>query len=159
MHFDLESLYGQKPDASIFENLELPFTEEEVNVVVKELPLDKSPGPDGFNNEFFKSCWDIIKEDLLRLIYDFHVGKLLLESINTSYITLIPKGSIPLQQIIISQFLSSTTVSNSSQSCWQQIWPWYILVLDRCQIRQDSSFSREFQITKGHARPGPSLHY
>ena len=65
MHFDLEFLYGQKPDASIFENFELPFTEEVVNEVVKELPLDKSPGRDGFNNEFFKSYWDIIKGDVL----------------------------------------------------------------------------------------------
>ena len=96
MHFDLESLYGQKPDASIFENLELPFTEEEVNEVVKELPLDKSPGPDGFNNEFFKSCWDTIKGDVLKLIDDFHAGQLSLESINTSYITLINRTSTPL---------------------------------------------------------------
>ena len=96
MHFDLHSLYGQQPDVSIFENLEIPFTEEKVNAVVNELPLDKSPGPDGFNNEFFKSCWDIIKGDVLKLIVDFHAGQLSMESINTSYITLIPKSGTPL---------------------------------------------------------------
>ena len=52
--FDLESLYGQQIDASVFENLELPFINEEANEVVKELPMDKSLDPDGFNNEFFK---------------------------------------------------------------------------------------------------------
>ena len=95
MHFDLESLYGQQTDVSVFENLELPFTEEEVNEVVNELRVDKSPGPDGFNNDFFKSCWDIIKGDVLKLIADFHAGQLSMESINTSYITLIPKSGTP----------------------------------------------------------------
>ena len=57
MHFDLESLFGQRQDPTLFDTLELPFTEEEINDVVKELPLDKSPGPDGFNSEFFKACW------------------------------------------------------------------------------------------------------
>jgi len=96
MHFDLDSLFGQRQDSTLFDNLELPFTEEEINDVVKDLPLDKSPGPDGFNNEFFKSCWDIIKGDVLKFIYDFHAGQISLESLNTSYITLIPKGSTPL---------------------------------------------------------------
>ena len=95
MHFDIESLYEPLPDASTFHNLELPFTEE-VNEVVKELPNDKSPGPDGFHNQFFKACWEIIKVDVFRLINDFHAGQMYLESISTSYVTLIPKGPTPV---------------------------------------------------------------
>ena len=96
MHFDLESLFQQRQDPTLFESLELPFSEEEISVVVKELPMDKSPGPDGFNNEFFKACWDIIKGDVLKFISDFHAGQISLESLNTSFITLIPKGNSPL---------------------------------------------------------------
>ncbi|XP_020179632.1 uncharacterized protein [Aegilops tauschii subsp. strangulata] len=96
MHFDLVSLYGQRQHSDIFANLELPFTAEEIEAVVHDLPNDKSPGPDGFNNEFLKSCWDIIKEDVLKFIYDFHAGHISLESLNTSFITLIPKGNSPL---------------------------------------------------------------
>ena len=96
MHFNLESLFGPKQDQTIFDNLELPFSEEEINDVVKDLPLDKSPGPDGFKNELYKSCWDIIKVDVLRFIQDFHAGQISIESLNTSYITLIPKGSTPM---------------------------------------------------------------
>jgi len=35
-------------------DLELPFTEEEVWNTIKQLPLDKAPGPDGFTGRFYK---------------------------------------------------------------------------------------------------------
>lgn len=41
--------------------LEEPFTQEEIDNVIKGLPNDKSLGPDGFNNEFLKKYWPIIK--------------------------------------------------------------------------------------------------
>ena len=64
--------------------------------MVKDLPTDKSPGPDGFNNDFIKACWHIIGADVRNLVHAFHEGNISLESINTSYITLIPKNSAPL---------------------------------------------------------------
>jgi hypothetical protein len=33
------------------------FTHEEIDSVVSNLPGDKSPGPDGFNTDFVKKCW------------------------------------------------------------------------------------------------------
>ena len=83
MHFDLNSLYHHQAEPSDFEQLEIPFTEEEINEVVKHLPSDKSPRPDGFNNEFIKNCWDIIGDDVRKLIHDFYDGDVNLESINT----------------------------------------------------------------------------
>ena len=118
MHFDLESLFGPRKDQAIFDNLELPFTEEEINAVVKDLPLDKSPGPDGFNNEFFKSCWDIIKVDVFRFIQDFHAGQISIESLNTSYITLIPKGSTPLTANDFRPISLLIVVLNLSPNYW-----------------------------------------
>ena len=96
MHFDLQDLYEHRADPQIFHDLEQPFTQEEIDEVVKNLPNDKSPGPDGFNNEFLKACWGIIKEDIIELILAFHAGTINLESINTSYITLVPKKDVPL---------------------------------------------------------------
>jgi hypothetical protein len=63
--------------------------------VIKNLPNDKSPGPDGFNNEFIKCCWPIIGHDIKELIKDFYDEKISLESINSSFITLIPKCDNP----------------------------------------------------------------
>jgi retron-type reverse transcriptase len=56
---------------------------------------DKAPGPDGFNGMFLKKCWDIIKEDIYTLCFDFFNGSLSLEAINFSFITLVPKVHNP----------------------------------------------------------------
>jgi hypothetical protein len=33
-----------------------PFSQEEMDVVIKKMPPDKAPGPDGFNGLFMKRC-------------------------------------------------------------------------------------------------------
>jgi hypothetical protein len=33
---------------------------------------NKASGPDGFSAEFYQSCWEIIKEDLMTLFREFH---------------------------------------------------------------------------------------
>ena len=96
MHFNLQDLYENRVDPQLFQDLEKPFTQEEIDEVVKNLSTKKSPRPDGFNNEFLKACWDIIKLDVTELIIAFHAGNVNLESINTSYITLIPKKEVPM---------------------------------------------------------------
>jgi len=42
-------------------NLNRPVSEEEVSEVIKEIQSGKAPSPDGFNVDFFKACWDIVK--------------------------------------------------------------------------------------------------
>ena len=59
------------------------------------MPIDKAPGPDGFNGQFLKSCWHIIKQDIYDLFFQFHNGTLDLESINMGHITLVPKVASP----------------------------------------------------------------
>lgn len=50
---------------------EIPFTYEEIDNVVKALLSDKSPNPDGFNNEFLKKWWPIIANDFYALCDSF----------------------------------------------------------------------------------------
>ena len=72
-------------------NLEADFTQSEIDGIIKSLPSDKSPGPDGFSNEFLRKCWPIIIQDFYKLCNEFQHGTVYLKSINKSYITLIPK--------------------------------------------------------------------
>ena len=57
-----------------FSQLEIPFTVTEMDGIVKHMPTDKSPGPDGFNGAFLKKHWNIVKEQFYRLCHDFHAG-------------------------------------------------------------------------------------
>lgn len=93
MVFDLPSLI-QPIDG--LDDLAAPFLDEEINYVLKDLPTDRAPGPDGFNGMFVKKCWKIIEKDFRQLIQEFYEGKLILENINASFITLIPKMLAPL---------------------------------------------------------------
>ena len=54
--------------------------------------LIKSPGPDGFNTGFVERCWPVLKQDFYNLCHAFHTGNLSLQSINGSFIVLIPKS-------------------------------------------------------------------
>jgi hypothetical protein len=33
-----------------------PFSQEEIDIIIKDLKSDKSPGLDGFNTDFMKNC-------------------------------------------------------------------------------------------------------
>jgi hypothetical protein len=63
--------------------------------VVKKIPIDKAPGPDGFNGCFLKTCWDIIAPEFYILLQDFAEGIVFMDDINNSLITLIPKKVSP----------------------------------------------------------------
>jgi hypothetical protein len=77
------------------EALSTPFSHAEIDDVIKKMPVDKAPGPDGFNGMFLKSCWNIIREDFYKLCQDFWEGNISLQSLNNSLITLIPKKLSP----------------------------------------------------------------
>lgn len=64
MLFDLNELL------QVHENLDClhqPFTKEEIDEVIKDMPTHKSPGPDGFNIDFVKKCRPLIAEDFYNL--------------------------------------------------------------------------------------------
>ena len=92
MGFDLPSLITPRDDLGC---LTTPFTHEEIDDIVKQMPNDKALGPDGFNGQFLKTCWHIIKGDVYALCDEFYAGNLNIESINTGFITLIPKVGSP----------------------------------------------------------------
>ncbi|CAN1303198.1 Transposon TX1 uncharacterized 149 kDa protein, partial [Linum perenne] len=72
--------------------LEAPFDHDEIWQVVKGCAGNKSPGPDGFTLEFFKSNWDVIKEDLCAALSQFAADSFLPPGINSTFVALIPKN-------------------------------------------------------------------
>lgn len=86
---NLEELGSHTHDLS---SLEVPFTEQEVWSTIKQLPSDKAPGPDGFTGRFYKSCWQIIKHDIMAAVWAVWSRKFMgFSCLNSAYITLIPK--------------------------------------------------------------------
>ncbi|WVZ52423.1 hypothetical protein U9M48_003478, partial [Paspalum notatum var. saurae] len=72
--------------------LDEEFSEVDVEATIKDMLLDKAPGPDGFTGRFYLSCWQIIREDamvVLAAIHKGHVAKFKL--LNSAFFTLLPK--------------------------------------------------------------------
>ena len=69
--FNLSELLHTDNDLS---SLVASFDQAEIDLVVKSLPSDKAPGPDGFNTDFIKRCWPIICTDFYNLNNAFYLG-------------------------------------------------------------------------------------
>jgi hypothetical protein len=72
-----------------------PPSEEEITNIVWSMEADKAPGPDGFSIHFYKVCWHIIKEDLLKMIRGSMKKAKVGGGINSTYLALIPKDTNP----------------------------------------------------------------
>ena len=68
------------------------FSEEEVWGVVKELPADRAPGPDGFVGAFYHRAWPLIKREIMAAVFKLFLGDgRNFGRLNRAIITLIPK--------------------------------------------------------------------
>lgn len=88
INFNLPALLQPVDNLS---SLVAPFNTTETDMVIRFLPTDKAPGPDGFNTDFIKRCWDIVKQDFYNLCTAFYEGNVCLRSLNGSHITLVAK--------------------------------------------------------------------
>jgi hypothetical protein len=75
--------------------LDRPFTEEEIAAAVKCLPSGRVPGQDGFTNNFYKCCWDIIKFDIMAAFHSIYILRCeQLAQVNGAHVVLIPKVEV-----------------------------------------------------------------
>jgi hypothetical protein len=75
-----------------FDGLDDPFTKDEVNKAIDQMPRDKAPDPDGLTGVFFKNRWEIIKTNVMQVINiigDLQVANL--HWLNSANISLFPK--------------------------------------------------------------------
>jgi len=66
LKLDLDQLALPRKDLS---GIDICFTEDEIWQAIKEIPLDKAPGPDGFTGLFYRTAWSIIKIDIIRAFH------------------------------------------------------------------------------------------
>ncbi|VFQ87851.1 unnamed protein product [Cuscuta campestris] len=66
-------------------------SEDEIKGALWQLNPNSSAGLDGYNGEFFRHFWDIIKEDLISAIQEFFLGIPIPKAFGSTFITLIPK--------------------------------------------------------------------
>ena len=73
------------------ENMNRPITSAEIETVVKNLPTNKNPGPDGFTVEFCQTFREELTPILLKFFQNIAEGGTLPNSFYEATITLLPK--------------------------------------------------------------------
>lgn len=79
-------------------SLEMCFSEEEVWAIIRSLPSEKAPGPDGFNGLFYKTAWPVIKGDIMLALNAFWSrDSRSLNLLNDAFMVLLRKKPNPME--------------------------------------------------------------
>ena len=87
----LEKYNFPKLDQEEIENLNRSITSTEIETVIKNLPANKSPGPDGFTGEFYHKFREELINILLKLFQKIAEEGKLSNSFYEATITVLPK--------------------------------------------------------------------
>ena len=87
----LERYYLPRLNQEEIENMTRPFTSNEIETVIKNLPTNKSPGPDGFRGEFYQIFREKLTPIFLKLFQKIAQEGTLPNSLYKPTITLIPQ--------------------------------------------------------------------
>ena len=88
----LEKYNFPKLSQEEIENLNGSITSTEIETVMRNLPANKSPGPDGFTAEFYQKFREELTPILLKLVQKIAEEGKLPNSFYEATITLIPKA-------------------------------------------------------------------
>lgn len=65
---------------------------KEIWETLKAMRRNASPGPDGFNVEFYLGARDWIGDDITKVVRDFYTQGILPTHLNDTHIALVPKN-------------------------------------------------------------------
>ena len=91
MHKFLEKYNFSKLNKKEIENLNRPITSTEIETVIRNLPTNKSPGPDGFTDEFYQKFREELTPILVKLFQKIAEESKLPNPFYEATITLMPK--------------------------------------------------------------------
>ena len=100
----LEKYNFPKLNQEEIENLNRPITSTEIETIIRNLPANKSPGPDGFTAEFYQKLIEELTPILLKLFQKTAEKGKLSNSFYEATIILIPKPKIPQKKKTTGQY-------------------------------------------------------
>jgi hypothetical protein len=81
-------LVGDEENQMMFNEI----TKEELQAVLCSFQWDKSHEPNGWSTKFYEGFFDLLGDDLLRVVEEICIFGKVLGSINSNFIALIPKA-------------------------------------------------------------------
>ena len=75
----------------VIENINRPIKSTEIEIGIKNLPTNKSPGPDGFTGKFYQTFREELTPILLKLFQNIAEGRTVPNLFYEATLTLIPK--------------------------------------------------------------------
>ena len=111
-------------------NLNRPITSTEIETMIRNLPTNKSPGPDGFTAELYQKFREELTPILLKLLKKIAEESKLPNSLYEATITLIPKSNKdatkkenyrPVSLMNINAKILNKFLSNRIQQCIKKI--------------------------------------